>query len=82
MRRKFFWSLISAAALALLVGGIVAAAGTNRQARSEALEELGRQAEEIGRQAEAAVEDARGRGESALRNLLNERTVRELLATA
>lgn len=60
----------------------MAAAGTNRQARSEALEELGRQAEEIGRQAEAAVEDARGRGESALRNLLNERTVRELLATA
>ena len=51
MRRKFFWSLMAAAALALVVGGIVAAAGTNRQARTEAIDELSRQAEAIGRQA-------------------------------
>jgi two-component system sensor histidine kinase BaeS len=82
MRRRFFWSLMAAAALALLVGGLVAAVATNRQARRDAIEELSRQAEAIGRQAEAAVEDARGRGDDALRNLLNERTVRDLLATA
>ena len=82
MRRKFFWSLMAAAALALLVGGLVAAVGTNRQARRNAIAELSRQAEAIGRQAEAAVEDARGRGDDALRNLLNERTVRDLLVTA
>jgi len=73
---------MSAAALALVVGGIVAAVGTNRQARNEAIDELSRQAEAIGRQAEQAVASARARGEDALRNLLNEGTVRELLATA
>ena len=82
MRQKFFWSLMSAAALALVVGGMVAAVGTNRQARNEAVEELSRQAEAIGRQAEQAVDNARGRGDGALRDLLNEKTVRDLLATA
>ncbi len=82
MRRKFFWSLMAAAALALAVGGIVAAVGTNRQVRDEAVEELSRQAEAIGRQAEQAVDNARGRGEVALRNLLNEGTIRDLLVTA
>ncbi len=82
MRRKFFWSLMAAAAVALVVGGIVAAAGTNRQARSEALEELGRQAEAIGRQAEQAADAARAKGEDALRNLSNEGTIRSLLVTA
>jgi two-component system sensor histidine kinase BaeS len=82
MRRKFFWSLMAAAALALAVGGILAAAGTNRQARNEAIEELSRQAEAIGRQAEQAVDNARGRGNEALRNLLSEGTIRDLLATA
>ncbi len=73
---------MAAAALALAVGGIVAAVGTNRQARDEAVEELSRQAEVIGRQAEQTVDGARGRGNEALRNLLNEGTVRDLLATA
>lgn len=82
MRRKFFWSLISVAALALAVGGIVAASGTNRQARNEAVEELGRQAEAIGRQAENAVDAARAKGEAALRDLANEGTIRSLLVTA
>jgi signal transduction histidine kinase len=82
MRRTFFWSLMAAAALALVVGGIVAAAATNQQARTDALEELGRQAEAIGRQAEQAVDDARDKGEDALRNLLNEGTIRSLLVTA
>ncbi|MDH3538595.1 MAG: HAMP domain-containing histidine kinase [Acidimicrobiia bacterium] len=82
MRRKFFWSLMAAAALALAVGGILAAAGTNRVARNEAIGELSRQAEAIGRQAEQAVDRARGRGNEALRNLLSEGTIRDLLATA
>lgn len=82
MRRKFFWSLMSAAALALLVGGIIAAAGTNRQARSEAVEELTRQAEVIGLQAEEAVTEARRGGDNALRNLLNQGTVRDILVLA
>jgi signal transduction histidine kinase len=73
---------MAAAALALVVGGIVAAAATNQQARTDALEELGRQAEAIGRQAEQAVDDARDKGEDALRNLLNEGTIRSLLVTA
>ena len=82
MRRKFFWSLMAAAALALATGGLIAAVGTNRQVRTEAVEELSRQAEVIGRQAEDAVGDARRRGDQALRNLLNEGTVRSLLVTA
>lgn len=82
MRRKFFWSLMSAAALALVVGGLIAAVGTNRQARNEAVEELTRQAEAIGLQAEAAVTDARRGGDNALRNLLNQGTVRDLLVMA
>ncbi|NNC91162.1 MAG: HAMP domain-containing histidine kinase [Acidimicrobiia bacterium] len=82
MRRKFFWSLMAAATLALAVGGILAAAGTNRQARTAAVNELSRQAEVIGRQAEQAVDNARGRGTEALRNLLSEGTVRDLLVTA
>jgi len=73
---------MAAAALALVVGGIVAAAATNQQARTDALEELGRQAEAIGRQAEQAVDEARDKGEDALRNLLNEGTIRSLLVTA
>jgi two-component system sensor histidine kinase BaeS len=82
MHRKFFWSLMAAAALALAVGGIVAAAGTNRQARNEAIEELSRQAEAIGRQAEQEIDKVRGPGNEGLRNLLSEGTVRDLLATA
>ena len=73
---------MAAAALAVVVGGLVAGAGTNRQARADEVEELSRQAEAIGRQAEAAVENARRRGTAALRNLLNEGTVRDLLASA
>lgn len=82
MRRKFFWSLMSAAALALVVGGLIAAVGTNRQARNEAVEELTRQAEAIGQQAEESVSDARRGGDNALRNLLNQGTVRDLLVMA
>ena len=82
MRRKFFWSLMAAAALALATGGLIAAVGTNRQVRTEAVDELSRQAEAIGRQAEEAVGDARRRGDQALRNLLNEGTVRSLLLSA
>ena len=82
MRRKFFWSMMAAAALALLVGGIVAAVLTNRQARRDDLAELSRQAEAIGREAEESIAAARQRGDAALRNLLNERTVRELLFIA
>lgn len=82
MRRKFFWSLMAAAALALATGGLIAAVGTNRQARAEAIEELSRQADAIGRRAEDAVADARGRGDAALRNLLNEGTIRNLLVIA
>ncbi|MGI9647290.1 MAG: sensor histidine kinase, partial [Acidimicrobiia bacterium] len=82
MRRKFFWSLMSAAALALVVGGILAAAGTNRQARDGAVEELTRQAEVIGLQAEEAVSEARRGGDNALRNLLNQGTVRDILVLA
>lgn len=73
---------MAAAALALAVGGLVAALGTNRQARADQVEELSRQAEAIGRQAEAAVDNARRRGTAALRNLLTEDTVRTLLASA
>ncbi len=73
---------MAAAALALIVGGVVAGVGTNRQARADQVEELSRQAEAIGRQAEESVERARQRGDAALRNLLNEGTVRDLLATA
>jgi len=73
---------MAAAALALLVGGIVAGYGTNQRARADQVEELSRQAEAIGRQAEASVEGARQRGTAALRNLLNEGTVRDLLASA
>ena len=82
MRRNFFWSMMAAAALALLVGGIVAAVLTNRQARRDDLAELSRQAEAIGREAEESIGAARQRGDAALRNLLNERTVRELLFIA
>ncbi|NNL13009.1 MAG: HAMP domain-containing histidine kinase [Acidimicrobiia bacterium] len=82
MRRTFFWSLMAAAALALAVGGVVAATGTNRQSRSEALQELGRQAEAIGRQAEQTFNEARAKGDDALRNLSQEGTIRSLLVTA
>lgn len=70
---------MAAAALALLVGGLVAAILTNRQARQDDIEELSRQAEAIGRQAEASIANARQQGDAGLRNLLNERTLRELL---
>lgn len=73
---------MAAAALALATGGLIAAVGTNRQARTEAVQELSRQADAIGRQAEAAVAEARRQGDAALRNLLNEGTVRSLLITA
>jgi signal transduction histidine kinase len=73
---------MAAAALALAVGGVVAAAATNQQARNDALEELGRQAEVIGRQAEQAVDAAGNKGEDALRRLLSEGTIRSLLVTA
>ena len=79
LRRKFFWSMMAAAAVALLVGGVVAAVLTNRQTRRDDIEELSRQAEAIGRQAEESISNARQRGDAALRNLLNERTVRQLL---
>ena len=73
---------MAAAALALVVGGIVAAFLTNRQARRDDIAELSRQAEAIGRQAEDSIADARQQGEGALRNLLNQRTVRDLLFVA
>lgn len=73
---------MAAAVLALATGGIIAAAGTNRQARAEAVEELSRQAAAVGRQAEDAVAAARARGDAALRDLLTEGTIRQLLASA
>lgn len=73
---------MAAAVLALATGGVIAAIGTNRQARAEAVDELSRQAAAIGTQAEDAVAEARERGDAALRNLLNEGTIRQLLASA
>lgn len=83
MRRQFFISLLASAGLALVVGGLVAAVLTNRQAQRDDIAELSRQAEQIGRQAEEAIQAAGSRpGNPGLRGVLNERTLGELLRTA
>lgn len=83
MRRQFFISLLASAGLALLVGGLVAAVLTNRQARRDDVAELSRQAEQIGRRAEEAIQASGSRpGNQGLRGLLNEGVIRDLLVTA